>query len=98
MPKLDVYLRSIKQLGARGAVLTSGQAVTLRFPTGDRHATQITSHDQLVVLIREVAPPGALEQIDRSRPAKFEVDGNGARWAISVAPRPGSWQVSIDPA
>jgi twitching motility protein PilT len=97
MPKLDVYLRSIKQLGAQGAVLSSGQAVTLRFPTGDRHATQITSHEQIVGLVREVAPPGALDQIDRSRTVKFEIDASGARWAIVVTPRPNAWQVAIDP-
>jgi Tfp pilus assembly pilus retraction ATPase PilT len=97
MAKLDVYLRSIKQLGAQGALLTSGQAVTLRFPTGDRHATQITSHDQLVGLIREVAPPGALDQIDKNRPAKFEIDASGGRWSVAVTPRPGAWQVAIEP-
>jgi twitching motility protein PilT len=97
MSRLDVYLRSIKQLGALGAVLTSGQAVTLRFPTGDRHATQITAHDQLVALVREIAPPAVLDQIDRSRPASFELEASGARWSIQVVPRPGSWHVAIDP-
>jgi twitching motility protein PilT len=97
MSRLDVYLRSIKQLGALGAVLTSGQAVTLRFPTGDRHATQITAHDQLVSLVREIAPPAVLEQIDRARPASFELEAGGGRWSIEVVPRPGAWQVAIDP-
>jgi twitching motility protein PilT len=97
MAKLDVYLRSIKQLGAQGAVLTSGQAVTLRFPTGDRHATQITAHDQVVALVREIAPPPALEQLDRARPAAFEIDASGGRWSIHVAPRAGVWHVTIDP-
>ncbi|HEX3759950.1 MAG TPA: ATPase, T2SS/T4P/T4SS family [Kofleriaceae bacterium] len=98
MSRLDVYLRSIKQLGALGAVLTSGQAVTLRFATGDRHATQITAHDQLVALVREIAPPAVIEQIDRARPASFEIDAGGGRWSIQVAPRPGAWHVAIDPA
>lgn len=97
MPRLDVYLRSIKQLGAQGAVLTSGQAVTLRFPTGDRHATQITSHEQLISLIREVAPPAVSEQLDRSRPVKFEIEASGGRWSINVVPKPGVWHVAIDP-
>ncbi len=97
MSRLDVYLRSIKQLGAQGAVLTSGQAVTLRFPTGDRHATQITAHDQLVSLIREIAPPAVVEQIDRARPASFELEAIGGRWSIQVVPRPGAWHVAIDP-
>ena len=77
MAKIDVYLRSIERFGAAGAVLTSGQAVTLKFPQGDRNATQITPHDQLVALAREVAPPAALAQIDSNRPAKFDFASNG---------------------
>jgi twitching motility protein PilT len=96
MPKIDVYLRSIERFGAAGAILTSGQAVTLRFPQGDRHATQVTPHDQLVAIVREVAPAPALAQIDSNRPAKFELDSNGTRYALSVTPRPGAWQVSIE--
>ncbi|MBA3541833.1 MAG: hypothetical protein H0T79_19620, partial [Deltaproteobacteria bacterium] len=96
--KIDVYIRSIERFGAAGAVLTSGQAVTLRFPTGDRHATQVTPHDQLVVLVREVAPPTALDQLDKNRPARFELDSGVQRYQISVAPRPGAWQVIIEPA
>ena len=97
MAKLDVYLRSVKQLGAQGAVLSSGQAVALRFPAGDRHATQITSHDQLVALVREVAPPQVQDQLDSGRPVKFDLEANAARWSISVTPRPGSWHVAIEP-
>ena len=96
MPKIDVYLRSIERFGAAGAVLTSGQSITLKFPTGDRHATQVTPHDQLVVLVREVAPPAVLDQIDKHRPAQFEIDSNGVRYALNVAPKPGAWQVTID--
>jgi len=98
MAKLDAYLRSIEKFGAAGAVLTSGQAITLRFPGGDRNATQVTPHDQLVGLVREVAPPNVLDQIDQNRPARFEFESAGIRYAISVAPRPGAWQVSIEPA
>jgi twitching motility protein PilT len=97
MPKLDVYLRSIEKFGATGAVLVSGQAVTLRFPTGDRHATQVTPHDQLVQLVREVAPPAVMEQIEKGRPARFEVDSGGHRYALAVAPRGATaWQVAIE--
>ena len=98
MGRIDVYLRSIERFGAAGAVLTSGQAVMLRFPTGDRHATQVTPHDQLVALVRECAPPPALDAIDKNRPTRFEIDSNAIRYAISVAPRPGAWQVAIEPA
>lgn len=98
MAKLDAYLRSIEKFGAAGAVLTSGQAVTLRFPSGDRNATQVTPHDLLVGMVRELAPPNALDTIDQNRPARFEIDSEGRRYAVSVAPRPGMWQVTIEPA
>jgi Tfp pilus assembly pilus retraction ATPase PilT len=92
MPKLDAYLRSIEKFGATGAVLTSNQPITLRFPTGDRHATQVTPHDLLVPMLREVAPPAALDLIDKSRPARFDYD----RYAISVAQRANIWLVTIE--
>ncbi len=98
MSKLDVYLRSIEKFGATGAVLTSNQPVVMRFPQGDRHATQVTPHDQLVIMVRELAPPAALDAIDRQRPAQFAIDSNGTRYTLSVTPRQGAWQVAIDAA
>ena len=98
MAKIDAYLKSIERFGATGAVLSSGQAVTLRFPQGDRQATQTTSHEQLVGMVREVAPPAALDQIDKNRMAKFDVDSSGVRYSIGVSPKPGMWQVAIEPA
>lgn len=98
MARIDVYLRSIERFGAAGAILTSGQAVTLRFPTGDRHATQVTHHDALVALVREIAPPMALDMIDRSQPSSFDIDSNGTGYTLTVTPRPGLWQVLIEPA
>ncbi|HWO22145.1 MAG TPA: ATPase, T2SS/T4P/T4SS family [Kofleriaceae bacterium] len=96
MVKLDMYLRSIEKFGASGAVLTSGQAVTLRFPTGDRHATQVTPHDQLVQLVRELAPPAVYESVDKGRPVRIEVESGGRRYSVHVTPRAGVWQVTIE--
>ena len=96
MARIDVYLRSIERFGALGAVLASGQSVTLKFTTGDRHATQITPHDQLVTMVREVAPPNILDLIDRNRAARFEHASGGSTYAIAVAPRQGAWTVTID--
>jgi twitching motility protein PilT len=98
MARIDVYLRSIERFGAAGAVLTSGQAVTLKFPTGDRHATQVTHHDALVALIREIAPPIALDMIDRQQQSSFDIDNNGTSYTLTITPRPNLWQVVIEPA
>lgn len=96
MARIDVYLRSIERFGALGATLASGQSVALRFPTGDRHATQITSHDQLVTMVREISPPPVLDLIDRGRPAKFQHLSAGSTFALSVTPKQGAWSVVID--
>lgn len=96
MARIDVYLRSIERFGALGAVLASGQSVALRFPTGDRHATQITSHDQIVTMVREIAPPPVLDLIDRGRPAKFQHLSAGSTFAIAVTPKQGAWSIAID--
>ena len=98
MARIDVYLRSIERFGAAGAVLTSGQAVTLKFPAGDRNATQVVAHDQLVAMVREIAPPPALDQIDAGRPARFDFESNNLRYSVAVAPKPNLWQVTIDGA
>lgn len=97
MAKIDAYFRSIERFAATGAVLTSGQSVTLRFSSGDRQATQVTPHDALVAMVREVSPPNALAAIDSARPARFEVESNGVRYSLGVTPKPGAWHVAIDP-
>ncbi|HTL33450.1 MAG TPA: ATPase, T2SS/T4P/T4SS family [Kofleriaceae bacterium] len=96
MARIEVYFRSIEKFGASGAILTSGQAVTMRFPQGDRHATQVTPHDQLIGMVREIAPPPALAQIDASRPAKFDVESQGVRYTLTIQPKPNAWQVLIE--
>jgi len=98
MAKIDPYLRSIEKFGAAGAVLTSGQPITLKFPAGDRNATQVVAHDQLVQMIREIAPPQAIDQVDGGRPSRFDYESNGVRYTVTVQPKPGVWQVVIDGA
>ncbi len=96
MAKIDVYLKSIEKFGATAAILTSNAAVTMRFPQGDRNATQVTPHEALVGMVREIAPPAALQQIDANRPAKFDIESAGVGYSLTVTPKPGSWQVLIE--
>jgi twitching motility protein PilT len=96
MPKLDAYLRNIDKFDASGLVLTSDQAVTLRFPSGDRQATQITPHDQLVQMVREIAPPVVLDQLDEGRSARLEIESGGRWYAVNVTPRGSTWEVAVE--
>ena len=56
MARIDLYLNSLARFGATAAVLSSGGNVTLRFPQGDRFASQTTAHGDLVALVEEICP------------------------------------------
>jgi len=38
-----------------------------------------------------------LDQLDKTRAVKFEIEANAGRWSIHVTPKPGAWLVAIDP-
>ena len=42
MARIDSYLRNLERFGAHGMVLKSGNHVMMRFPNGERFATQST--------------------------------------------------------
>ena len=52
MSKLGHYLKSLEKFGAQAVVLQSNQSVVLRFPTGDRHASQQTPHALVLQLLQ----------------------------------------------
>lgn len=97
MARIDGYLRSIEKFGAAGAVLASGEAVTLRFAGGDRQATQVTPHDQLVAMVREVASIEALAMLDGGRPAAFDFVSAGIAYAAQISTKAGAWTVVLVP-
>lgn len=95
--RVDFYLNSLLKFQASALVLTSGGHVTLRFPTGDRFASQTTPHADLVRLVEEIAPPTAQAALRSGAPAKFAYDFQGRPFRIEVEARPGSWRVVIEP-
>ncbi len=97
MPRLDVYLRSLQRFGATALVLTSGQPVVLRFPAGDRHATQTTPHDQLVALVREIAGPAEWQSASTGRAASFTYRSESGPYRVEVLPQGPSWSITVEP-
>jgi twitching motility protein PilT len=97
MARIDGYLRSIERFGAAGAVLISGQSITLKFPAGDRQATQVTAHDQLVAMVREVAPIDALQMIDAGRPARFVFESGTYSYQAAITIATSGWTVALTP-
>jgi len=96
--KIDVYLASLQRFGARGVVLASGANVTLRFPTGDRFASQSTPHPDLVALVEEIAPPAVTAGARAGQKATFKYPFQGKPFVVVVEPKPNAWRVSIEPA
>jgi twitching motility protein PilT len=96
--RLDMYVRSLERFGAAAVVLKSGQHVMLRFPTGDRHATQTLTHEQLVALVGEAAPASQRVAINAGRPSVFEHETLGVRYRVSVTPEGATWTVLVEPA
>ncbi len=96
MPRIEVYLRSLEKFGATAVVLQSNQSVLLRFPTGDRHASQQTPHQLVIEMVREVAPSNLMQRLESGQPARFEVDDLGNRFALTVQLVGGGLTVTIE--
>jgi len=95
--RIDLYLKSIARFGATGAVFASGANVTLRFPAGDRYASQSTTHAELVSLVEEIVPPSLRASLRRGARTTFEHTFDGMPYAIEVEPMPGRWRVAVQP-
>jgi len=79
--------------------LASGQAVTFKFPQGDRRANKALDHATIARLVQEVAPPDAIQQLRTAGEARFvhAADG-GVNVTVAVqASGPGAWRVVITP-
>ncbi len=95
MARIDNYLQSMERFKASGLVLGSDSNVVLRFPAGDRHATQTTSHQQLKDMLAEVAPSGSMAAIERGAVSKFVYKGANNSFDIAVTPAGGKWSVLV---
>jgi twitching motility protein PilT len=97
MPKIDLYLNSIVRFGASGAVLSSGGNVTLKFPAGDRFASQTTTHGDLVAMIDEIAPRGVDGHKRAGGRSLFAYVFNGKSFTVRVeATSSTAWKVTLE--
>ncbi|MCA9675353.1 MAG: type IV pilus twitching motility protein PilT [Kofleriaceae bacterium] len=96
MARLDYFFRTLERFGAQAVVLQSNQNVVLRFPTGDRHASQQITHQVLVQLLKESAPPDVMGKLERGDAARFEVNDPGGRFAITAEIQGGGLMVTIE--
>ena len=97
MARLTYYVKSLEKFGAQAAVLASNQSVTLRFPTGDRHASQQTTHAQLLQMLQEVAPRDLMQRLESGQPARFAVEDDGLHYQVTVQLASGGVSILLEP-
>jgi len=98
MSRIAYYAKSLEKFGAQAVLLQSNQSVTLRFPTGDRHAAQQTTHQQVLQMVQEVAPRDLMGRLENGQPGRFEIEDAGARFTVTVQLAGGGIAVLIEPA
>jgi len=96
--RIDNYLHSMERFKASGLALSSGGNVILKFPAGDRQATQTTTHAQIMDMIGEIAPTGTMPDLMGGKVTTFRYQGSHSFFAITVTPNGDTWNVSVVPA
>jgi len=97
MARITYYVKSLDKFGAQAVVLQSNQSVTLRFATGDRHASQQTPHAQLVQMLQEIAPRDLMTRLEGGQPARFDTEDEGLRYTVTVQLVAGGMSVQLEP-
>jgi twitching motility protein PilT len=78
MPSLDRFLMALGTAPPTTLVLYEGRVAELRFDGGTRPITkQALSAEQIVGLLREIAPAAMQAAVMQGGPARFPYDGNG---------------------
>ena len=76
MAQIEQLLQALAKFGAQAALLTSGEKVQFRFPTGKRYTAQTMPHAALVSLVEEILPAGVT--IDPRGTTAFLYDAEGS--------------------
>jgi twitching motility protein PilT len=98
VPRIDLYLNSIVRFGAQAAVLSSNGNVTLKFPAGDKFASQTTSHADVVALVEEILPPRTDGHLKPGGKSVFAYSFNGKPFTVKVeAVSASQWRVTLEP-
>ena len=100
MKRIDFYVQHLVRHNAREVVLSSGEPVLFRFPTGERRSNSPIDHAQVAQLVQEAAPPDAVSKLRQSGSAVFEHTAeSGTRVQVSVhAAGPRVWAVTLSAA
>src|SRR5215212_8163165 len=98
MPQLDRFLSVLVTNRAESLQLQENGPATVRKDGTDRPVTaQPLSAQQLLMLVREIAPPDAVQQLSSGTSATFRYTSSDGVFVARVAQVDGRWQASIAP-
>ncbi|MFK7992389.1 MAG: type IV pilus twitching motility protein PilT [Sandaracinaceae bacterium] len=99
MKRVDFYVQHLVRHSATGVVITSGKPVAFQFPSGERTSNNPIDHNQVAALVKEIAPPDAVEALRTTRSCSFDHAGDQLTVTVEVeAPGRDDWKVTISPA
>jgi len=95
-----MYVQHLVKHHATHLVLASGQPVTFRFPSGDRHSNSVVDHGDIAQLVQEAGPREAMSALMRTGRAEFPYrTEDGTEVSVSVeAVNAGNWTVTVSAA
>jgi len=96
MARIDPFIQAFARFGAQGAMMASDEKVTLKFPQGNRFASQSTPHSTLVAMVEEVAPKGTSFKSPSRTAFPYALDGKSYEVRVDAAAAD-SWTVTITP-
>src|ERR1700733_5971212 len=96
MAQLDRFLSVMVANGADSINLTEHEVATLQKDGAPRPITkQPLTAQQLLLLLREIAPPDAVQQLAAGAAANFHYANTEGHFAVTASHADGRWQASI---
>ncbi len=97
MARIDLYVNNLERYGASGLRLVSGGNVCMRFPSGNRLANQVTPHDELILLVNEIAPAEIRAALEAGDAGSFDYAHQARPYTVLIAPSEGGVEVLVAP-
>jgi len=96
MPQLDRFLSVMVGNKADAIVLIEGDLAMLHKDGAPRAITkQALSSAQLMMLLKEIAPPAVVRQLDAGKPSVFAYENSEGSFTVKTALTGGRWHASI---
>src|SRR5438270_6384524 len=99
MPQLDRLLSAVISNKSDALILAEGEPAKLEMQSGARPVTKSPlTAQQVLGLLKEIAPPAAGRQLDAEKLASFTYSSPDGAFTIQAAQEAGKWRARITPS